>query len=192
MRYKPEQREKTRKRIVRSAGAVFRLKGFHGIGVDGLMSAAKMTSGAFYGHFDSKGEVFREVVRDGMHNLYATIDNAQSTSGENWLTAFAEHYLSLNHRQDLSESCVLPSMGEEIVRSDPKTREMFEGELIKIKNLMASQFKNHPPEEEDDQTAFGALAILAGGVMLSRAVPSQSVAEEILNSCRAAARKLLI
>jgi AcrR family transcriptional regulator len=64
-----EQKEQTRQRILEAAGRSFRKGGFGGIGVDGLAKEAGLTSGAFYVHFGSKAEAFRESVQQGMADL---------------------------------------------------------------------------------------------------------------------------
>ena len=54
MRASREQFAENRQRILEVAGRLFRQKGFEGIGVDGIMKAAGLTHGGFYGHFASK------------------------------------------------------------------------------------------------------------------------------------------
>jgi TetR/AcrR family transcriptional repressor of nem operon len=64
-----ESKEKARELIVAAAGRKLRETGFDGIGVDGLMKEAKLTSGAFYTQFNSKKELLVEVLRDGLEGL---------------------------------------------------------------------------------------------------------------------------
>jgi AcrR family transcriptional regulator len=58
--YDPEQ---TREALVEAAVELFGERGFHATSVQELVSAAKVTKGAFYHHFDSKEEVLH-VVHD--------------------------------------------------------------------------------------------------------------------------------
>src|ERR1700712_1064283 len=53
MRYSPEHKEETKRRILLAAGRSFRKEGFNQAGIDGLARGAGVTSGAFYGHFRS-------------------------------------------------------------------------------------------------------------------------------------------
>ena len=64
-----EQKSQTRQQLLQGAGRGFRKAGFGGIGVDGLAKEAGVTSGAFYVHFDSKAQAFRESVALGMAEL---------------------------------------------------------------------------------------------------------------------------
>ena len=52
--------------MVAAAGRGFRRQGFGGIGVDGLAKEAEVASGAFYGHFSSKGEAFKAALVAGL------------------------------------------------------------------------------------------------------------------------------
>ena len=54
MRYAADRKEKTRAKILRAAGRVFRRQGYHAAGVDKVMAEAGLTAGGFYAHFDSK------------------------------------------------------------------------------------------------------------------------------------------
>jgi TetR/AcrR family transcriptional regulator, transcriptional repressor for nem operon len=66
MRYKPDHKVESRSKILAAVGRGFRKKGYAGIGVDGLAKEAEVTSGAFYGHFRSKDDAFRQALLAGM------------------------------------------------------------------------------------------------------------------------------
>jgi len=50
VRVSREKAAENRERIIDAAGALFRTKGFGGIGVADIMKAANLTHGGFYGH----------------------------------------------------------------------------------------------------------------------------------------------
>ena len=79
-----KQKLQTRQRILEAAGRGFRKGGFGGVGVDGLAKEAGVTSGAFYVHFDSKAEAFREAVAQGMSDLKDGVRHFQTTHGSTW------------------------------------------------------------------------------------------------------------
>ena len=62
MRYPPEHKEGTRARLLEAGGALAKKDGFASTGVDGLMAAVGLTSGAFYSHFRSKAELLEAIV----------------------------------------------------------------------------------------------------------------------------------
>ena len=57
MRVSRQKAAENRERIIDVAGALFREKGFDGIGVADIMKAAELTHGGFYGHFASKDDL---------------------------------------------------------------------------------------------------------------------------------------
>jgi TetR/AcrR family transcriptional regulator, transcriptional repressor for nem operon len=185
MRYAPEHKQRTRSRIVDAAGRAFRLKGFSGVGVDGLMEAAELTSGGFYGHFSSKRALFREVVTAGLCRLRARIQEFQSKEPTGWLEALATYYLGQTHRRNVAGGCALPSLSAEVARADPETRGAYEAELLQAARAIAAD-PAFGRAEDRMQRAWAVLALLAGGVTLARAVSDEAVAEEISAAARAA------
>ncbi len=55
--------ERTRRRVILAALRVFLAKGYDGASVNEIARRAKVTKGALYHHFDSKGDLFREALR---------------------------------------------------------------------------------------------------------------------------------
>ena len=63
----------THNRIMESAGKHFMDKGFSGASIRQICKDAGVTNGAFYAHFESKEDLFDNIVRpvvDGMQELY--------------------------------------------------------------------------------------------------------------------------
>lgn len=176
MRYKPEQKEETRKKIVEAAERSFKSCGYSGIGVDGLAKEAGVTSGAFYGHFKSKEDVFKEAIISGMTELGTAIVALKQEYGDMWWEEFAVFYTTQKRTCDLSESCALQSLTPEVGRSNESIRALFESELLKINNLA----KNN---QNEDKT-WASLAMLIGGVTLARAVKDENVSNKIAESIK--------
>lgn len=185
MRYDPDQKEATRKRILEAAHKGFRRKGFDGAGVDGLASEAGVTSGAFYKHFGSKAQAFRESVALSVGEFQAAVELFQKEHGNAWLDEFAKFYLGEKRCAKLDESCGLQSLTPEVARSDAATRSTFQIELEKA----AKAFAGGLPASEihgDANRAWAIIALLIGGVTLARAVRDPALADEIANAVRTA------
>ena len=182
-----KQKLQTRQRILEAAGRGFRKGGFGGVGVDGLAKEAGVTSGAFYVHFDSKAEAFREAVAQGMSDLKDGVRHFQATHGLTWWPEFVHFYLGTKRTCELPESCALQSLAPEVARSDASSRAAFEAELLKVATIVATgPLSNDAPSDVD--AALAALAALAGAVTLARAVDDPAVAERIA----AAAERVLL
>ena len=180
MRYKPGQKEETRKRILAAVGRCFKEGGYSGVGVDGLAKEAGVTSGAFYGHFDSKKDAFAAAIVSGMDELKQGIISCQQEYGDKWWTEFASFYMNQKRTCDLTESCTLQSLTPDVYRSDEVVRSLFEAELLKIVKQadegVEGALKSN--QQHMDRT-WANLAMLIGGVTLARAVTNEEVSNEI-------------
>lgn len=66
---KTQQREDTRRRILKSAAEVFSSKGFYGSVVDDIVKASGTSKGAVYFYFESKEQIFFSLVEDYVTTL---------------------------------------------------------------------------------------------------------------------------
>jgi AcrR family transcriptional regulator len=184
MRYTSDHSEETRARILEAAGRQFREHGYGGVGIDALARAAGVTSGAFYGHFRSKAAAFSVAATAGLTTLRHGVDRFRAEYASGWREAFSTFYLGRGHRRDLAGGCVLPSLTAAVGRADPATRAAFEKELLKVATALTR-------DVGDDRTeAWPLLALLAGGVMLARAVEDATLADEIAASVQAAVPRI--
>ncbi len=181
VRYDPDQKQATRQKILKAAHRGFRRQGFDGAGVDGLAKEAGVTSGAFYKHFSSKSDAFRESVALGVGEFQAAVEMFQKVHGDAWLEAFARFYLGEKRCTELGDSCALQSLTPEVTRSDAPTRSAFQAALLKAVGVFAAGL---PTSTEDGQSdrAWVNIALLIGGVTLARAVQDPALADEIANA----------
>lgn len=179
---KPRQSKKelTRNRILEAAGRCFRKKGFSGIGVDGLAGEAGVTSGAFYGHFSSKGSIFNDVMTAGLAELKSNIAMFQKKYGSKWWREFAAFYTSKKRTCDLSEGCALQTLTPEVGRFDDETKALFEKELVDVIELAGQ----HPQDQQAVDKTYVSLAMLIGGVTLARAVKSRKRSKAIADAVK--------
>ena len=63
MPYTQEHKARTRERIVGSARRLFNRHGLTGVSIDEIMADAGLTRGGFYNHFDTKEDLYAEVVQ---------------------------------------------------------------------------------------------------------------------------------
>lgn len=91
MKVSKEQVRENRMRIVETASVLFRERGYDGVGIAELMSAAGLTHGGFYKHFGSKADLMSEAMSCGFSH------SVESTVGMD-MAGFVEQYLSRKHR----------------------------------------------------------------------------------------------
>jgi AcrR family transcriptional regulator len=183
MRYSTEHKEETRARVVAAAGQVFREEGYGGASIDALTKAAGVTNGAFYGHFKSKGAAFRTAVLSGLEELRQGIATLKAREPAGWLKTFVGYYLGYKRTCALGESCALPSLSPDVMRADDETRGVYTVELKRVIAEVAAGLPETGAAERTDaareEQAILLLAMLSGGVTLSRAVDDAALSERI-------------
>lgn len=176
MRYSTTHKADTRKHLLRTAGALAKKKGFSSTGVDALMAAAGLTSGAFYNHFSSKDELFSELLKQEVeHSFSLFADEVSGESVDEWIDRQLKRYLNWKHVQSAESGCVVPSLGAEIARADKPAKKIFEDAAKRIHDVWADQLG-------DDKTAWAVIAQLIGTVLLARAMASDKTGKEVLNA----------
>lgn len=186
MRYKTGHKEEARARMVAAAGRGFRRQGFGGIGVDGLAKEAEVTSGAFYGHFSSKGDAFKAALVAGLEELRNGVESLRAEHGAKWVGVFVDFYLGQKRVCELGASCALQSLTSEVQRADDGIKAVFEAEIAGVVNAVADGLPGRSVKERRAR-AWALLSILSGGVTMARAVADKDVGAAIASACRAAA-----
>lgn len=186
VRYKTGHKEEARARMVAAAGRGFRRQGFGGIGVDGLAKEAEVTSGAFYGHFSSKGDAFKAALVAGLEELRNGVESLRAEHGAKWVGVFVDFYLGQKRVCELGASCALQSLTAEVQRADDGIKAVFEAEIAGVVNAVADGLPGRSAKERRAR-AWALLSILSGGVTMARAVADKDVGAAIASACRAAA-----
>lgn len=173
MRYPPDYKANAKAKLLETAGALAKEKGFGTTGVDALMAAAGLTSGAFYSHFKSKPELLKAIIE---HELGRTATLFEGKDNAALRRAFRS-YLSEKHVMNAAGGCPLPALTPEVARADESTREVFEQQLLQAKEQMEPLLKHN-----DD--AWVVLSQAVGAVMLARALASPQVRKELLSAVK--------
>ncbi len=171
----------TRRRIVKTAAAEFRRNGIHDTGLADVMAAAGLTHGGFYRHFDSKDQLVAEACAAAVEsNGEATEATACKGVGNDALEAIVTSYLCPDHRDNLSEGCVIAALGTELARSDDKTRAVATAGFLKFVDLIAEQYRRTKPKTAKTRALVAASAMI-GAVMISRIVTDPELSAAILH-----------
>ena len=180
MRKSKQDAARTRERILDAAALELRRKGITGTGLADLMAAAGLTHGGFYRHFASKDQLVAEACSalidagDEMNAALLTQDGKR-----NGLEAFAQSYLSEDHRDDPSGGCLLAALGSELARADEKTRRVVTEGLSKFVDRIASQCRGMRRDVAKGR-ALVALSTLVGALTLARMVTDPKLSKALL------------
>ncbi|MGE5650569.1 TetR/AcrR family transcriptional regulator [Noviherbaspirillum sp. UKPF54] len=177
MRYKPGHKEEKRKELLKASGALVKQRGFAATGVDALMQAAGVTSGAFYSHFSSKSELLKALVESELQASREMWAGNPHETAEDWLNFELDRYLNMGHVRHPDAGCVLPSLGAEIARAEMPVRELFETELRKGQEGLAQRLGS-------DDLAWAFLCQLVGAMLIARALPDESSQRAVIDASK--------
>jgi len=182
MRVTKAQAQANRAHIVETASALFRERGFDGIGVADLMAAAGFTHGGFYKHFGSKADLMAEASAAGLSK------SLQDSTGVG-LAGFFEHYVSREHRDGRGAGCTLSALCADAARQPQEVKATFGDGIAQMFAVLerGAMKLGGADQQEARARMISAMAKAVGAVILSRACPDDSpLADEILDVCRSA------
>lgn len=188
MRYSPEHKEDTHRRIVARASERFRDEGIEAVGIANLMQSVGLTVGGFYAHFGSKEDLVAEACDAGFAKTTAAFRAYLDTKpqGER-MAAFIDAYLSRRHRDEPASGCMIAAAGAELARHPASTRHGFTRQVEAWLSLIAQVL-----EEDGLRGNARALAAgLVGSMVLARAVDDPALSDAFLKSGREALKASL-
>jgi len=180
MKVTKAQVQENRARIVETASALFRERGYDGVGVADLMAAAGFTHGGFYKHFRSKADLMAEAAALGL-------SQSQAKFGGFDLAEFFSYYVSREHRDGRGDGCTMAALCGDAARQPEEIKATF---AAGVESLLASLERGSAASgeanrREERSKTIDMLAHAIGAVVLSRACPDDSpLANEILEVCR--------
>jgi TetR/AcrR family transcriptional repressor of nem operon len=174
-----EQAAANREKILEVAGALFRERGFDGIGVADIMKRAGLTHGGFYGHFASKDDLAAEITARvlGRSGWMERLTGTQKPS----FSDLVRQYLSPRHRDDPGRGCLFAALGSDVVRQPRSVRRAFtEGLRLRVDAL--ARLAPGRSAAARRQKSLATMAGLVGALILSRAVDDPKFSDEILEA----------
>jgi len=190
MPYPAGHSELTKKKIVRSARRLFNRFGFDNVSINQIMANAGLTRGAFYSHFDSKSDLYAEVLGcfftdpgwndtwEGVH-----IDLTAADVGQQIIRA----YLSRQHLENKDNACPMVALPTDVARSGASAKRAFET----VFKAMVSTLEGGLKDASRPRTTAQAIAALCvGGMVVARAMNDHKAANELCNASMSVALKL--
>lgn len=184
MNAKAEQKARSHETILASAARLLRERGIGGARVADVMEGAGLTVGAFYAHFPSKEALIDEVIRRTAAEMRGRLfDRLAEKPPEARAEVALKRYLSALHRDEHARGCCLPAVVGEVATDAPE----HQGALASQVEAMASGFAElleTRPAARGRQLALGLIALMYGGLTLSRALRGTALSDEVLRGCR--------
>ena len=195
MPYPAGHSSEVRQRIVHSARRLFNRHGFDNVSLDRIMSGAGLTRGGFYSYFDSKSELYAEVLScfftdPEWKNCWegVEVDLASSEVGPQVIRA----YLSRQHFEDIENSCPMVALPTDVTRSSEGAKRAFETVFSAMVNVLERGILESETELQAERRnkAEAIAAMCIGGMVVARAMNDRTLADELREGCMAVALEL--
>lgn len=184
MRYDPDHKAATHRKIVRSASRQLRAKGLSGPAVATLMKASGLTHGGFYRHFGSRDDLVLEAIEESLQELRDRLITAakQAGPGEGW-KAMVRTYLSLELCDRPDEGCPIAALAPEMGRTRSPMKQRIAAAILKFRQELLPFMPGRTAEEKAANflPVFGSMV---GTIAIARTMPDPAVRQRILNSVR--------
>ena len=179
MPYPAGHRDQVRKKIVDSARRLFNQNGFERVSVDSIMGNAGLTRGGFYSYFDSKSDLYAEVMRCFFTdpNWEHKWEGVQFDSAADAGPQIVRAYLSSHHLDDVENSCPLVALPSDVARSDKTVKAAFETVFKAMVTLLGRDVKNSSQSREKTAMAIAALCI--GGMVVARSMNDRALGDTL-------------
>lgn len=188
MPYSQEHKEKTKRNILNSAQALFSLKGFNAVTVNNVMESCSMTRGAFYAHFKSKADLYKESLRFSAMNSELAKPKDNQVSSKQWLSKLLDVYLSFKHVNG-EQPCPLAFLATDIVSRDGATRETYTETYKNMNEVILSYAGTNSLCNKD--SIFSLTSMIIGAVAIARTTDDEGLIKNILTSCKQQATLML-
>jgi len=184
MRYRPEHKVETHRKIVKDASRRVRTEGLNGAAVVAVMRDTGMTHGGFYKHFASKDELLVESLKEAFREIVETLVRAaeQAPRGEAW-KAIVKTYLRPEICEHPEHGCPLATLGPELARADKRMKPQIVAELVNYKSQMLP-FMPGRRTVDRERAFFAIFSTMIGATEIARILPDLAMREKVLRTAR--------
>ena len=173
------KKQETHDRIVRTAAAALRRKGFDGVGVAEVMDEAGLTHGGFYAHFQNREAMLLEALEAAAAQTFERLGKLpEGAPGGGALEALIDHYLSDRHVTAVESGCPVAALGAETVRQGPEVKRVMTRRVKELADLVARQLPTWG-EAAAHEDALATVAAMLGALIIARAVDQPALAKSV-------------
>jgi TetR/AcrR family transcriptional regulator, transcriptional repressor for nem operon len=190
MAYPAGHRSIVRKRIIDSARRLFNQYGFENVSLSRIMAGAGLTHGGFYSYFESKSDLYVEVLGcfftdpewkscwEGVH-----VDLSSTDVGSQVVRA----YLSRQHFEDIENSCPMVALPTDVARSGVDAKRAFETVFKAMVSVLERSMTQNGNRRNRHIAAQSIAALSIGGMIVARTIVDRALADELRAACTAMA-----
>jgi len=173
-----------KKTIIDSARKLFNRHGFDNVSIQQIMAGAGLTHGGFYSYFQSKSDLYAEVLGcfftdpdwkncwEGVH-----VDLSSGDVGPQVIRA----YLSRQHFEDVENSCPMVALPTDVARSGKSARTAFETVFKAMVSVLERSLTHTGGNRR--ATAQGIASLCIGGMIVARTLVDPVLANNLRAGC---------
>jgi len=191
MPYPRGHRQQIKKEIVNSARRLFNRNGFENVSIDQIMSGAGLTRGSFYSYFESKSDLYAEVLSC----FFTDPDWKSCWEGVNIDMAAADAapqivnaYLSQQHFEDVENSCPMIALPSDVARNGKKAKRAFQTVFKAMVELLELGLDDGVESRHVIAQAIAAMCV--GGMVVARSIDDRALSDELRDSAMDMALRL--
>jgi TetR/AcrR family transcriptional repressor of nem operon len=183
----------TRQQIMDAAQAMILERGYGGTSVDSVIKGLGLTKGAFFHHFNSKGDLAKALIQrysdDGVETFNETLARARKLSDDPLQQLLIMIGLYIEAFDGLTEpyaGCLLASYVYELQQFDNDVRPIINSEMLHWRELLIPMIERiklrYPPRADFDSSALADmfLSTFEGAFVLSKALQEPQITAEQL------------
>lgn len=194
MAYPIGHRSTVRKKIIDSARRLFNRYGFENVSLTEIMAGAGLTHGGFYSYFNSKSDLYAEVLGcfftdPEWKNCWegVQVDLSSTDVGPQIVRA----YLSRQHFEDIDNSCPMVALPSDVARSGATARRAFQTVFKAMVSVLERSLIAKRQKDRDRRVLAQSIAALSiGGMIVARTIDDRSLADELRAACTVVALEI--
>ncbi len=188
--------QETRSHILRESRRLFTLQGFQNTSISEIIAVTGVKKGNLYYHFSSKEELGLAVLSDAADEFFTILENSFSGYDCNErILASCQVIMDLMQQTNFVGGCLFGNTALEMSDSTPRFREIIRDVFDRWIAVITQELGKHSTSGEadgaqsqtDSDLAVAIVALLEGGIMLSRVYRNQ----ESLTICIDAVSEML-
>ncbi|HEY9196241.1 MAG TPA: TetR/AcrR family transcriptional regulator [Mucilaginibacter sp.] len=182
--------ERTRQFIIERTSPVFNKKGYAGTSLSDLTEATGLTKGSIYGNFKNKEEVAAEVFEYNSGKVRKQIQERiqRAASYHDKLLVYAQVYHSFTRGDFIPGGCPILNTAVDADDTNPLLKDKAAKAVIRwktgIENLIKGGIEAGElrPDINITETALSMIAMIEGGIMISKVTDSPANLDIVLTS----------
>ena len=155
------------------------------------MAGAGLTHGGFYSYFESKSDLYAEVLGcfftdpewkncwEGVH-----VDLSSTDVGPQVVRA----YLSRQHFENVENSCPMVALPTDVARSNARAKRAFQTVFTAMVDVLARSQRDKRRRCHMRAQAIAAMCV--GGMVVARTMVDRRLADELRDACTVMAHEL--